>query len=733
MPSQLTNWLKKVRWAKFAVVASVFVTVCVMVGRAQNAPVAPCSDVDGDGVCDIADNCVNVSNPDQRDSNGNGIGDACDADYNNDGVVGLPDFNLFRSQFGKTSADPTFDPRFDANGDGVIGLPDFNLLRKQFGGPPGPSNALGPPTLTLTQPAHGTFIPPSGGNCQIPVQGSVPNVAPIVLSLLVNGTQLGGTPAVTSDGEFQTSETEPPIFAPVFAEATRDEFNGGPPDAGPSGAPTRVQNVAICGDSIAENDLALQSIAVRLNNSGFQVLTPLINSEIASQIPTVEADIAQNFPIPVNQCFGGELYSVCIGVEINQISLNTFTVGSVSLGLASTTNAINVNGAITAPDINVNIETSLATCTADAHADSVDVSAALGLMPGNPRSELATTLVTPASLQVNNLNVSVQNCGAVLNFLGITDLINLVASNINFNGLVTPRLQNALNSNLPSLLNSALSGVMIPGQVGIGGGLNLASLFSSVSEDPVGVTFAFDANVTPTMPGPLSLPASYVMNATFPSFGATDANGQPYDVDLSVSENVLNKLLRSEAEAGNLNDDLTTLPGTATPISTTLLGIEIPGFFAVPAENLKLHLQSTLAPVLTVGSSSANPPTNAHVDVGGVDVTVVGLTSGKTFLTARLNGQFEVVPSTMGNSINFTLTGVDSANLVLISSTVGATDAQMMNLNTLLGPLLQQAKISQTLDSVQLPSFPGLTLTLVSVQQDAGFINLSVNLTPFIP
>jgi len=36
-------------------------------------------DSDGDGIPDSADNCPFVSNPDQADSNANGVGDACDA------------------------------------------------------------------------------------------------------------------------------------------------------------------------------------------------------------------------------------------------------------------------------------------------------------------------------------------------------------------------------------------------------------------------------------------------------------------------------------------------------------------------------------------------------------------------------------------------------------------------------------------------------------------------------
>jgi hypothetical protein len=42
------------------------------------------ADTDGDGIIDDIDNCVEVANADQADSNMNGIGDACDAP---DGVI----------------------------------------------------------------------------------------------------------------------------------------------------------------------------------------------------------------------------------------------------------------------------------------------------------------------------------------------------------------------------------------------------------------------------------------------------------------------------------------------------------------------------------------------------------------------------------------------------------------------------------------------------------------------
>ena len=49
------------------------------------------SDVDGDGVIDLADNCPTTANPDQSNIDADEWGDACDPDDDNDGVVDVAD------------------------------------------------------------------------------------------------------------------------------------------------------------------------------------------------------------------------------------------------------------------------------------------------------------------------------------------------------------------------------------------------------------------------------------------------------------------------------------------------------------------------------------------------------------------------------------------------------------------------------------------------------------------
>jgi len=63
--------------------------------RIAEAPTLPnpsyvIADSDGDGVVDLNDNCINLSNFDQADVNTNGLGDACD-DFDRDGVINSND------------------------------------------------------------------------------------------------------------------------------------------------------------------------------------------------------------------------------------------------------------------------------------------------------------------------------------------------------------------------------------------------------------------------------------------------------------------------------------------------------------------------------------------------------------------------------------------------------------------------------------------------------------------
>jgi hypothetical protein len=98
----------------------------VFTGNVAGAP-----DGDVDAVADESDNCANVYNPDQADSDGDSIGDACDSvepeacDVDGDGNVDRDDVGLITAARNGPASGPG-DPR-DADGDGVITVLDARL------------------------------------------------------------------------------------------------------------------------------------------------------------------------------------------------------------------------------------------------------------------------------------------------------------------------------------------------------------------------------------------------------------------------------------------------------------------------------------------------------------------------------------------------------------------------------------------------------------------------------
>ncbi|MBT8136531.1 MAG: hypothetical protein KJO54_05925 [Gammaproteobacteria bacterium] len=100
---------------------------------ASGAFMSESEDADADGIIDLVDNCTEVFNPVQRDTDGDDFGNYCDADLNNDNIVDLLDLAELRTVF------LTSDPTADLNGDGAVDLVDLSLFRQYFLQPPGPS------------------------------------------------------------------------------------------------------------------------------------------------------------------------------------------------------------------------------------------------------------------------------------------------------------------------------------------------------------------------------------------------------------------------------------------------------------------------------------------------------------------------------------------------------------------------------------------------------------------
>ena len=113
---------------------------------------APANDPDFDGVIAPDDNCTDQPNSLQIDSDLDGYGNACDADYDNSGFVGSGDFNRFRSAFESVLGDPGYNPALDFDSDNAIGAPDFNFFRSAFEDPPGPSDLACAGTIPCPAP-----------------------------------------------------------------------------------------------------------------------------------------------------------------------------------------------------------------------------------------------------------------------------------------------------------------------------------------------------------------------------------------------------------------------------------------------------------------------------------------------------------------------------------------------------------------------------------------------------
>lgn len=91
------------------------------------------ADTDNDGVADNIDNCTEISNTDQIDSDGDGFGNLCDEDINNDCMIDWTDVVIINNNVGSTIM------RLDLNLDGTVDTLDVARAYRRLNNTPGPA------------------------------------------------------------------------------------------------------------------------------------------------------------------------------------------------------------------------------------------------------------------------------------------------------------------------------------------------------------------------------------------------------------------------------------------------------------------------------------------------------------------------------------------------------------------------------------------------------------------
>jgi hypothetical protein len=90
--------------------------------------IAVAADNDSDGVPDSLDNAPEKTNPGQEDTDGDGYGNICDADFDNNDQVDMQDYNAFRNAWGNSGSGLNEDLNSDSN----VDMLDYNIFRNKW-------------------------------------------------------------------------------------------------------------------------------------------------------------------------------------------------------------------------------------------------------------------------------------------------------------------------------------------------------------------------------------------------------------------------------------------------------------------------------------------------------------------------------------------------------------------------------------------------------------------------
>jgi len=588
------------------------------------------------------------------------------------------------------------------------------------------TSCTNPFSVTILSPEHGSFTTAAS----VTITGKVDGVSVAADAVVtVNGVPV----VVQTDKTWSTVQPldANQVFNAFLVEATNLRTN----------VTLRDRLVVIAGESVADGDFSLDSLGLRLNDTGLDAVEPLVSS-------LVDLDIATLLPVNtlvINDYCAIDSIFGCLGSVDARIATPapSFTQ-PFGLEIDSMTNFVAGDVTINNIEVNLNIIGSglAPSCGLRIRAVQTLIIGDYGLSPAasDPTQVDVNLIGAPG---VSFTGFSHQFTSGLCDFPLIGDLIQLIIGDVQpivLNGLVDflrdPDGGGPADAPIAEAIEVALAGVQIAGPIGEGLGLELEAPLFAVLEDNAGLTLASDARITstPCTPpeGAPDLTASLHVDEPFPTFGATTPGGLPYGLGISISTSAFNQLLKAEVECGLLQETLTEIDlGTGPlPLTAGVLSLFIPELASAdPMRAFVIKLRPTLAPALTGNPGPLGEL--AELRVGGLSVEVrdtvldAVVIGGQVDFRAGLDFAFDNQTSELVPSIGLVVAA--DIDVDIVNNTVMTNANQLAAVLEFLLPAVLPT-LGASLGSFPLPQFLGLSLQGVSVEENGEFLSLFADL-----
>jgi hypothetical protein len=596
----------------------------------------------------------------------------------------------------------------------------------------------GAPTVNILTPAHGSFSTAAN----VTLTGNMQNVTAGGHRVVVNGVN------ATMSGKnwsINLPVNAGPIVNPYFAELKRNADNV---------TLARRRIVVLAGQSVADGDFSLDSVALRINDSGLNQLEPLIAGGVALDPATlmpVNTVVISNYcaiPGPFGSCLGSITARIAspapsiTGFAIDADSMTNFVAGDVDI--FNLRIQLQLSGSGIAPSCGLRLT-----------ANSLQILGDYALQPDG---------VDPSNVDVNLMGqpgvsftgFSQEFTSGICDFPLIGDLIQLIIGNVEptvVNGLrdflKDPDGGGPADAPVADAIEVALADISISGPIGDTLQVNLDTPLFDVLEDNAGITLGSDTRFTATpvpgtpapgecaqVPAAPNLAASYHVNELFPSFGGTTPGGLPYQLGISISTSAFNQLLKSQIECGLLQTSLTEIDIGSGPIAVTAgsMSLFIPqlaiGFD--PSLPLRLDLKPTIAPFLTGNSGPGGEIgeiripqliLEMHINDGNHPGDTGLIIRGALDMRAGLGMDF------VDGALSFSVANVTDLTIAFLKNNVSANETQLATVLSFLLPTVLPS-LGDGLGAFPLPEFFGLQLEGVEVARNGQFYSLFANLVP---